>query len=292
MKVAMIGPACRDRNSMDGRVYESLGGTVFHTGNALAALGVEVTFFVAIGPDVTDWRTNFPASNVFQLPVAGTHIHENIETSAQPGVRVCRAQPADMGITIEHFRDHDLSRYDYIILGPLFHTDLTKEFVSFASRFPGKLVLEPQGMIRYLENGSHVFRHPENVVSVLSEVDIFISDAEEAAFITQRKEKDEAISFILDRGVAQVIITQGERGSIIATAQERHQIPAFSPSTIVHPIGAGDTYLAGFIKAQELFTDPSQQGSFAAMAATLSLEQSDSFSQSTEVVLARLRRKP
>lgn len=291
MNVAVIGPVCRDRNIMDGRVYEGLGGPVYYTGKALVALGVSTTLFVAVGPDVSNWRTEFPASNVFSIKVKGTHIHENIEMAAQPGVRTCLAQPADMGLTAAAFQNHDLSRFDYIVLGPLFHTDMTKEFVSFMARFSGKIVLAPQGMIRYLHDGRHVFSHPENAVAVLPDVNIVIMDEDEANFIAQKKTIDEAISFILSHGVSRVVITQGARGSIIASADSRHQIPSFPPVKITHPIGAGDTYLAAFIKAQELFSDPVQQGEFAAMAATLSLEQADSFSQTTEAVLARLSPK-
>jgi sugar/nucleoside kinase (ribokinase family) len=54
------------------------------------------------------------------------------------------------------------------------------------------------------------------------------------------------------------------------------------------PTGAGDSYLAGFIKALSLFDDPKKQGDFAAMTATISLETHGHLKGSTEEVLTRL----
>ena len=47
--------------------------------------------------------------------------------------------------------------------------------------------------------------------------------------------------------------------------------------------------MAGFLKVQELFDDPTQQGEFAAMTATMVIERKGPFSGTVEEVMERLR---
>lgn len=63
---------------------------------------------------------------------------------------------------------------------------------------------------------------------------------------------------------------------------------AFPPAKLEDPTGAGDSYMAGFVRAIELYTDPVNRGEFAAMTATLAIEQQCPFIGSVEAVCRRL----
>jgi adenosine kinase len=56
---------------------------------------------------------------------------------------------------------------------------------------------------------------------------------------------------LTDRGIQEltevVVITCGERGSVVCTAQHRWEIPIAPPRRIADPTGVGDAYRAGFI---------------------------------------------
>jgi adenosine kinase len=49
------------------------------------------------------------------------------------------------------------------------------------------------------------------------------------------------------RRVDRIVITQGERGSILLSGGERQEIPAVVAAEVVDPTGCGDAYRAGFI---------------------------------------------
>jgi sugar/nucleoside kinase (ribokinase family) len=99
---------------------------------------------------------------------------------------------------------------------------------------------------------------------------------------------DGAAKFFNNHGLSNIIITEGSKGPHPFLGKKYYQIPAFKPLKIVDPTGAGDTYLAAFIRALELFNNPYEQGKFAAMVATMSLENKGAFRKNIEEVLTRL----
>ena len=54
---------------------------------------------------------------------------------------------------------------------------------------------------------------------------------------------------LLDCGLEAVVVTRGERGSLLVTDEEMEEVPAHRPRRIADPIGAGDAFAAGFITA-------------------------------------------
>jgi adenosine kinase len=49
------------------------------------------------------------------------------------------------------------------------------------------------------------------------------------------------------RRVDAVVVTRGERGSMLLCGGDRHEIPAVVPGKVVDPTGCGDAYRAGFL---------------------------------------------
>jgi len=69
-----------------------------------------------------------------------------------------------------------------------------------------------------------------------------------------------------------VIVTQGEEGACIWTADETIQIPAAPPEQIADPTGVGDAFRAGLIKGLALGLPWSTAGRIGSLAATYVLE--------------------
>jgi len=76
---------------------------------------------------------------------------------------------------------------------------------------------------------------------------------------------------ILDRADT-LIVTLGERGSVIHTREARYHIPAVPPLRQVDPIGVGDGYRAGLLKGLALGLGWESAGRVAGLAATYVLE--------------------
>jgi sugar/nucleoside kinase (ribokinase family) len=57
----------------------------------------------------------------------------------------------------------------------------------------------------------------------------------------------EAAAKALGEKVAIAAITRGERGSVVISGAERHEVPAYAVDKVVDTTGAGDQYAAGFL---------------------------------------------
>jgi len=78
----------------------------------------------------------------------------------------------------------------------------------------------------------------------------FIPNESEAEHITHLpvrspEEARAAAEFLLSKGLQRVILTLGERGCLLATAEGQHLIPAF-PVSAVDTTGAGDAFIGSF----------------------------------------------
>ncbi len=70
-----------------------------------------------------------------------------------------------------------------------------------------------------------------------------------------------------------VVMTKGEQGSVIMTADEVTSIPPARPRKIVDPVGAGDAYLGGLVYALQAGMDVNRAGRVASLAAVYAIEQ-------------------
>ena len=92
----------------------------------------------------------------------------------------------------------------------------------------------------------HSGRWYSTLATCLPELDVFMTSEREGAAIAGRDNPQEAASFLLDRGARFVAIKLGQRGCLVASAGERHRLPAFSVP-VVDTTGAGDAFAAGFL---------------------------------------------
>ena len=82
--------------------------------------------------------------------------------------------------------------------------------------------------------------------------------------ISGKQQTDKGAAKLLDSGAKTIIVTQGQKGSLIYTNSQKIQVPAF-PVEVINPIGAGDSYMAGYIAAeQQHYKDLENRGKFAA----------------------------
>ena len=107
---------------------------------------------------------------------------------------------------------------------------------------------------------------------VLSRLDYFFPNLEEAAQITGEADPEAAADALLHCGVKHVAIKLGGRGCLLKCRDERHLIPAAEGVKCLDTTGAGDTFAAAFIAGileGETFLDC---GRLANAAASLCVE--------------------
>jgi sugar/nucleoside kinase (ribokinase family) len=286
LKVAVTGPLCKDRNVISGKDYTRAGGVTYYSGITLGRLGVETVVLGSCGPDFDLWPRNCPTSLV-RLDAEGTIQFTNEYHSPDCNERTQRATGPDNSLTVESVDSVWPEGVELTILGPLLHDNIPLELVRhLAGRT--ELALAAQGVFRYLENNRIVWRCPEAVLALLPFCRYLALDERELMFISGRRVLAEGAAFLLDNGATNLLVTRGSRGSLLFIDGGEFTIPAFPPQSLIDPTGAGDSFLAGYVKALELFDDPGRRGRFAAMTATISLEKSGAFGATADEVLRRL----
>ncbi|HOV21379.1 MAG TPA: carbohydrate kinase family protein [bacterium] len=88
--------------------------------------------------------------------------------------------------------------------------------------------------------------HLSLIEGTLKYIDYFLPSYEEAKVIAGKENVEEIGDFLLSKGVRNVGIKMGEKGSYIVNSKERHYFPALNVD-VVDTTGAGDGYVAGFI---------------------------------------------
>jgi adenosine kinase len=77
----------------------------------------------------------------------------------------------------------------------------------------------------------------------------------------------------LQKLVEVVVVTQGERGSTVRTAEGKWDIPCVSPRRVADPTGVGDAYRAGFITGMRQGLPWDTVGRMGSLAAAYVLEE-------------------
>lgn len=81
----------------------------------------------------------------------------------------------------------------------------------------------------------------------LPHLDYFVPSLEEAQMITGRKEPPVIAEALLEKGVQTVVITLGPDGCYARSANRELSVPAFTVDRVVDTLGAGDSFVAGFL---------------------------------------------
>jgi hypothetical protein len=197
----------------------------------------------------------------------------NIYPSANLDERIQKAEVPDNIITMDDLSGYDFSGFDYIIYGPLFHNNISRDVFEGLDEYKAKKVLAAQGMIRYLDDDNIIWKNPENVLQVLPYTDYFFSDENELNFISSGR----GPQYLKQRGAKNVIVTNGCNGSKLYL-DEVYKIKAFKPKVKNKDedwTGAGDTFMAGYLISLGIFTDPKQCGNYAASTATINEENTN-----------------
>ncbi len=188
------------------------------------------------------------------------------------------------------FTSEDLSGISAKIfhLGPLTRKDIPIEVIEYLSQ-KAKLSVDIQGFVREVKEGRVEEVLWEEKENALSYIDILKANEVEAKILTKAKDVKEAGKILLEYGIKEVIITMGEKGSLIFTENKVFKIPAYPPAREVDVTGCGDTYMAGYIYKRLKSYDIEFAGKFAGATASLKVENLGAFKKSKEDVYQVLK---
>lgn len=227
-----------------------IGGCATNTGIVLKKLGVNVAIFGKVGNDnLGNFIINklkeeginteyIKISEKFTTSGTSVLVHSDGERSFLHSV----GANSDFKIS-----DIDFSLFNKFSLLHIAGPFLMPNFVGDALYETLKKAKE-MGLITCLDTVWDGFGKWLKVIEKsLPYIDYFFSSIEEAKMISGEKERDNICDFFLSRGVKNVCLKMGENGSYIKNEKENYYFPALKVN-VIDTTGAGDGYVAGFIK--------------------------------------------
>ena len=112
------------------------------------------------------------------------------------------------------------------------------------------------------------------VLAALPHCDVFFGNEEEVARLAGRSSIDEAASVLLRKGVREVVLHQGRKGSTLFTARGATRVPGFRVPSM-NPTGCGDVFNAAYVRASIAGCSPRGRLRFANAAGAWHLESPD-----------------
>lgn len=110
--------------------------------------------------------------------------------------------------------------------------------------------------------------------ALLSEVDLFSPDREEARALTGATTIPTIFERLLGAGARLVALRMGASGSLVAAADGTfYRVPAVPPAQLVDVTGAGNAYCGGFIAGLGRGDEPAAAAARAAASASFAIEQ-------------------
>ncbi len=88
---------------------------------------------------------------------------------------------------------------------------------------------------------------PAALKELLSKVDIFFSNEDEAKKLTKQTSVLAAARTLAEWGPSVVVIKKGEHGAVMQAGGRLYAFPAFPVESVKDPTGAGDTFAGGFM---------------------------------------------
>ena len=185
--------------------------------------------------------------------------------------------------TMEGLRDINAR---IIHLGSLLADDFSLDVIKYLSG-KGLLSVDVQGFLRKVDNEKVLPVDWPEKKEALKHIHILKANETEMEVLTGCKEPHEAALLIADWGVKEVLLTLGDKGSLIYAKGQFHEIPAYSALQIVDATGCGDTYMVGYLYMRNKGASYQEAGCFAAAMCTIKLQTHGPF-RGTEAEIRRI----
>ncbi len=236
---------------------QALGGPPTYVSVAAAKLGASVSVISKVGEDFSnkylEWLKNneVDLSGLRRIEDAGStqfiiKYQKNSSRKMQLKVKAPSLTVADLPRNLQAKAIH---------VAPI-AGELSEEIVAELRRKADILSLDPQGFVRSFDaEGNVSLKHWEER-TVLEQIDLFKSSVSEIGAITGERSLKAAMRRISDYRVKTVIVTRSRRGCTMLCDGVFYSVPAFKPTHVVDPTGAGDAFSGAFLAEYVRRKDP------------------------------------
>ncbi len=257
MDLVVLGYLLHDILDVDGTIQECLGGTAAYTSLAAAKLGLKIGIVSKVG---TDFRYAGKLSGIAINGIseqAITTVFFNIYRNGERTQKVANLGEKIMPKDIPN----EFLKAKCFHLGPVFN-ELPLETMRFLRENTAAFItLDPQGFLRREENGFVLSKKLD--FSILEFVDLVKVSEKECSM--------EEVE-IMKQKCFVVIITRGKEGSTVFSQGKTFRIPFFKADKLIDETGAGDVFMAGFVKEYLNSKDVEKAALFSSAAASFAVE--------------------
>lgn len=283
-KLCCIGYITRDKIVTPGNTVNMPGGTAYYFAKAVSRLRAENFLLVTALAEEDKAAAEEIASEGIEVklvPTVHSHSFENIYGS-NPNERRQRVTAQADPFRIADLKDVEAN---IIHLGTLLADDFSLEVIKhLATR--STLAADVQGFLRKVENEKVYPVDWTEKKEALKYIHTLKANESEMEVLTGCNEPHEAALLIADWGVKTILLTLGDKGSLIYSGGQFYDIPAYPTLKVVDATGCGDTYMAGYLYKRSLGASYQEAGCFAAAMCTIKLQSHGPFCGTEESVNA------
>lgn len=263
-----------------GGMYELYpGGSALNFVRLCKSLGFETGFIGKIGRDLTGEAVQkmIEGEGIQFFPIVSSSVQTNlalnfVSDSGDQYLFVSGTASASLEAhELEEHLQSVLPGMDYFYLGGVFKfknlIPKLKEITEFAKDKHVKVVLDHNRITNVITS-----KDKEIMCEVIPLVDYYLPSKDELIELYDVKSFEEAIDSLESERKGITVIKDAENGAIGIENGERISVPAF-PVAVHNTVGAGDSFNAGFIRAQVDGLDFSQSLRFACATAALKISK-------------------
>ncbi len=168
-------------------------------------------------------------------------------------------------------------------LGTLLADDFSLEAIK-ALAAKGMVSADVQGYLRKVVGEEVVAVDYDLKREAMPYIGILKANEKEMEVLTGESDPRKAALVLAEWGCREVLLTLGDKGSLIYAEGNFIDIPALPPTDLVDATGCGDTYMAGYLYQRSRGASYYEAGLFAAAMCTIKLASKGPFSASAEDV--------
>ena len=153
----------------------------------------------------------------------------------------------------------------------------------------GDVSVDVQGYLRKVVGDQVADVDYELKHEALPYIGILKANEREMEVLTGESDARRAARILSGWGCREVLLTLGDKGSLIHVGGKFYEIPAIAAPELVDATGCGDTYMAGYLHMRNRGASYTEAGTFAAAMCTVKLGCKGPFSGTEEDVLRLLQ---
>jgi sugar/nucleoside kinase (ribokinase family) len=231
--ITILGHIAKDIIEVDGRLTESLGGTVYYGAIAGIQMGLRISIITLLK------KEDFSILGIFKKKGIQYYAYPSNETSGLWNIY------SSNNIEFRSYKPlgfAGLFRKEYIpeinpkffVIGPIIAGEINIELLDFLyEKFNGRLALDIQGFIRVRENNNILYEKlsRKDIKTILSRVTYLKVDQKEAEILTNQNNINKALIELYSYGPKEILATH-EKGISLNASGNTYFYPWKNKSTL------------------------------------------------------------